>query len=233
VIYLKVEGTGNDLFRRDSMLKRGILGGVVGLAAVAAAAGPAVGIRDRVIPEVFRRATERREVMVRAKLDEGKYQYYALMQVSAPIDRARALLTDYRLYAQSIPYVDRVVWDEATQTLEIEGGVFQYRLHSWVKFDDGGRKTGAGSIAYRIVAGHFAGLSGRIAFELAPSKGVLVYFDGEKSGDQWPPAFVIERGAEIVFSFTAERMRKRIESGELDAPLPPAGQLPTPNRKLR
>ena len=66
-------------------------------------------------------------------------------------------------------------------------------------------------IHYEIVGGHFTGLSGDIFFESWGEKGTAVYFGGEQQGAEFPPKFVIERGAEIVFGFTAKRMRSYIE----------------------
>ena len=36
-------------------------------------------------------------------------------------------------------------------------------------------------------------------------------FPAEHSSKEWPPRFVIETGAEVVFSFTGRVLRRRIE----------------------
>ena len=94
--------------------------------------------------------------------------------------------------------------------LDIEGGVWKFRLRSWVRFEERADRW----IHYLIVGGHFTGLEGDIYFESAGEKGTLVYFHGDQQGKHWPPKLVIERGAEIVFGFTAGRMRKYLESNE-------------------
>jgi len=70
-----------------------------------------------------------------------------------------------------------------------------------------------------------------IFFESQGEKGTVVYFGGEQLGRRWPPAFVIERGAEIVFGFTAKKMRSYIESPESDAPDPEKGPKPDERKK--
>jgi hypothetical protein len=96
-------------------------------------------------------------------------------------------------------------------------------------------------IRYRIVDGHFEGLEGDIYFESVPERGTAVYFHGAKMGKDWPPAFVIETGAEIVFGFTAKRMRSYVEE-QKKAPLsrgnsngrdtPDNTELPKPRSRL-
>ena len=160
---------------------------------------------------------EDREVMVHAELAEladlpqkptQKYSFYATMLVRASEALTREVLTDYALYAKMIPYIDRADYDAKTQTLLVEGGLWKFRLLSRVKFEERGSKN----IHYRIIGGHFTGLSGDIYFESQGEKGTAVLFNGALSGAQWPPRFIIERGAEIVFGFTGNRMRSYIEA---------------------
>jgi hypothetical protein len=155
-----------------------------------------------------------RDVAAHASLEDipaspqRRYSFYAAMGVHASLERVRAVLTDYRLYAKMISYIDKAEYSPITQVLRLEGGIWKFRLRSDVRFDEKSDRW----IHYHIVGGHFRGLSGDMFFEPAGEKGTLVYFNGELRGSDWPPAFVIERGAEIVFGFTAKRMRSYIET---------------------
>jgi hypothetical protein len=156
-----------------------------------------------------------RDVLTRAHLEDEpgggeQYSYHAAMLVHAGLDRTRRILTDYQLYSKIIPYVDRTDFSPATRILNVEGGIWKFRLHSLVRFEERGSRW----VRYRIVGGHFTGLEGDIYFEPLGEKGTLVYFDGAQRAKDFPPKFVIERGAEIVFGFTAKRMRSYVESNE-------------------
>jgi hypothetical protein len=186
-----------------------------------------VPIATRIKPEVWKRVVSDREIMTSASLDEVKaplkrYSFYAAMLARAGVDKTRRILTDYRLYVKMVPYVDKAEFDDKTRILRIEGGILGFRLASLVRFEERGDRW----IRYRIVGGHFVGMEGDIVFESLGEKGTVVYFGGEQLGRKWPPAFVIERGAEIVFGFTAKKMRSYIESPESDAPAPKASELP-------
>ncbi|MCM2322423.1 MAG: hypothetical protein NDJ90_04090 [Oligoflexia bacterium] len=160
-------------------------------------------------PAVYRRMLEEREVMVHASLKEGEsYSYYAAMLVRAELAVTRRVLTDYQLYAKMIPYIERAAFDAKSGILAVEGGLWKFRLSSQVRFYEQGERW----IRYEFVGGHFQGMTGEILFEPLGEKGTAVYMSGFKKGEHWPPKFVIERGAEIVFEFTAKRMRSYIES---------------------
>jgi hypothetical protein len=165
-------------------------------------------------PQLWKRLTEDKEILVHAALDKvpqenlKNYSFYAAMLVNATLDQARKALTDYRLYAQIIPYIDRADYSSVDHRLKLEGGLWSFKLRSEIQFEEMQDRW----IQYKIVAGHFRGLAGNIYFEPLGEKGTVVYFKGEKQGYDWPPTFVIERGAEIVFGFTANRMRSYIES---------------------
>lgn len=154
--------------------------------------------------------TQDREILANANLDHEHYSYYAAMLVHADLERTRRILTDYQLYSKIVPYVDRTDYSPITRILDVQGGIWKFRLRSWVRFEERGDRW----IHYRIVGGHFHGLEGNMYFESAGEKGTLVYFNGDQDGKEWPPKFVIERGAEIVFGFTARRMRNYLESNE-------------------
>jgi hypothetical protein len=167
-------------------------------------------------PALWKRALDDKEVIVNANLFDlekpaapnQKYSFYAAMVVGASIPQTRKVLTDYRLYSEMIPYIDKTEYFPSSKKLNLEGGVWNYRLRSQVQFEEKSDRW----IHYEIIEGHFSGLGGDIFFESLGEKGTAVYLRGEQLGNHWPPRFVIERGAEIVFEFTAKRMRSYIES---------------------
>jgi len=156
-----------------------------------------------------------KEIIVNANLQDipaavplKKYSFYAGMLVGASIEQVRQVITNYSLYSKLIPYVDRAQYSEKDHRLKIEGGIWSFKLRSEVLFKQVMNRW----VHYQIVDGHFSGLEGDIYFESLGEKGSAVYFTGEQIGKLWPPKFVIERGAEIVFEFTARKMRSYIES---------------------
>jgi hypothetical protein len=197
---------------------------------------PAIG--ELLKPEALRRILEDRAIVTDAGLDDvpekkdvRRYHYYASMLVHASRTRTRECLTDYRAYAKMVPYIDRADFIRPPDLIEIQGGIWKFKLRSSVQFDD----RGEGWIHYRIVAGHFRGLSGDLFFESRGEKGTLVYMRGEQFGTDWPPKFVITKGAEIVFAFTAKRMRSYVE--EDVTPTGPTGgtsgsEIPQPRSHL-
>jgi hypothetical protein len=93
--------------------------------------------------------------------------------------------------------------------LELKGGIWKWKLSSILRFEEKGDRW----IHFQIVGGHFTGMTGDIFFE--PQTGTpdtLVYMRGNQFGSHWPPAFILEQGAQIVFEFTAKRMRSYLES---------------------
>lgn len=207
-----------DRAKLKGMHKRPTLLALIGLlgAAAAALASLASGaeppkVTTLVKPQVYERAFKEREVMVHASLTDRKhYEFYALMRVNAPLKRVRTIMTDYSLYPRMVPYIDYARFDEKSGMLDIQGGIFKFMLRSRAHFAQEGERT----LNYRIVSGHFTGLAGRMFFEDAGEQGTLVYWTGAMDGTDWPPTFVIERGAEIVFGYTGSRMRKFIEKAE-------------------
>jgi hypothetical protein len=179
-------------------------------------------------PELYKRLVEDKEILTSASLDGERYSFYATMLVHSGLERTRRILTDYSLYSKLVPYVDSTVYSPIMRVLDVQGGVWKWKLRSWVRFDERGDRW----IHFTIVGGHFRGLEGDMFFESAGDKGTLVYFRGEQRGRSWPPKFVIERGAEIVFGFTAGRMRKYLESNEDDQGRPNGQNLPQPRSHL-
>jgi ribosome-associated toxin RatA of RatAB toxin-antitoxin module len=161
----------------------------------------------------------------------SKYNFYAAMLVNASAKQTYATLTNYRLYSELVPFVDSVHYSAATHVLQLEGGIWKFHLSSELRF----REHPDRWIDFEVIAGHFKGLVGHIYFEPQSEKGTLVYLTGEISGTVWPPQIVIERGAEIVFGFAAQRMRSYIEkqskqgasNGETQK-----GQIPQPRSHL-
>lgn len=182
-------------------------------------------------PDLYKKLIDDRDIPTSATLDSdaGLYSFYAAMRVGAELPRARRILTNYSLYSEIVPYVDRTVYSPITRRLELEGGIWKFRVHSLVRFDERSERW----IHFEIVGGHFKGLAGDMFFESIGEKGTLVYMRGQQAGRQWPPKFIIERGAEIVFGFTANRMRKYLESGEDRKNKEPNEQkLPQPRSRL-
>lgn len=176
-------------------------------------------IPSRLKKEVLKRVIEDREVMTHADLEDEeksaqpgmkRYEFYATMLANASVSETRRVLTNYALYEKMIPYVSKASFEPEKRLLAIEGGIFGFRMSSSLRIDEIGDRA----IRYRIVSGHFTGMSGEILFEPSGERGTLVYVSGRSRGVNWPPAFVVERGAEIVFGFTGRRMRSYIESKE-------------------
>ena len=219
----------------------------------ASVVGPS--IQSLLKPQVYERVLKDREVMTHASLDDvpgpfgssinsgqnsgglvaGKnaappqeYSFYAAMLVHASFQQTRDVLTNYVLYSKLIPYVSETKYNEKTHILEIQGGILGWVLHSWVRFDERSPSPNYSVIHFQMVAGHFIGMAGDIIFESRGEQGTLVYMDGHQIQENWPPKFVMERGAEIVFGFTANRMRSYIESKPAEGQN--HGGLPQPRR---
>ena len=185
--------------------------------------GSVPAIRDLVKPAVLKKVIEDKEILSSAQLSDedaqGKrtYSLHSSMRVGASLKRTYETLTNYQLYPKMISYIEKADFNPRTQVLSLVGGIFKYQVVSSVLFqerapnpaDPGGR-----AVDFRIIAGHFAGLTGQILFESLGERGTLVHFRGEQIGSQWPPKWIIERGAEIVFGFTAKRMRSYTESSK-------------------
>jgi hypothetical protein len=199
-------------------------------------------IASKIKPALYQKMLKDREVLKHASLDPveernaptgapalREYSFYAAMAVHADLPRTRRILTNYSLYSKIIPYVDKTVYSPITRVLEIEGGIWKWRLRSFIRFDE---KSDAW-IHYRFVGGHFTGLEGEMLFEPSPdARGTVVYMTGALRGRNWPPKLVIEQGAQIVFGFTAGRMRKYVESQEDQAHDGTSSQLPQPRSHL-
>lgn len=212
--------------------------GLAWLLASSALASEPPKIETLLKPAIYKRLVEDKESAVHASLDDvsgsetlKKYTFYAAMLAGASVTQTRHVLLDYPLLAKMVPYVKRSEYNSATRTLTIEGGIWNFVMRSLVQFEERGDRW----LHFRIVGGHFTGLSGEIYFESAGEKGTLVYFSGAQEGTKWPPKFILERGAEIVFGFTARRMRSYLESlKHQDEPKGEShdGQIPRPRSHL-
>jgi hypothetical protein len=146
------------------------------------------------------------------------YDFYVAVLVKASLKRTREVLTHYKVYADLVPYISRVEYFRASKTLHVEGGIWRYRINSRVRFDE----RGDGWIRFRIASGHFRGMEGEILLEPVGdqgAEGTLVFMRGQSIANRFPPAFVIEQGAQVVFGLTANRIRSYIESGRIPPPL--------------
>ena len=190
-------------------------------------------------PVVCNRVIQDREIMTHASLDEVSgpllpgqkrmvYSYYAVMLSRASLSSAKKVLTNYPLYAELVPYVNSVFYNPVTKVVHVSGGIWKWMLSSKVRFEEKGERW----LHYSIVDGHFKGLEGDIFFESQGENGTIAYFRGRVTGNEWPPRFVIERGAEIIFGFTASRMRSYIESADKNIQGDKNGQVPQPRRRL-
>jgi hypothetical protein len=205
----------------------------------------APSIQSLLKPKVYDRVLKDRDVMTHASLDDvpgpfgasaknaappREYSFYAAMLVHASFQQTHDVLTNYELYSKLIPYVTETKYNEKTHILEIQGGILGWFLHSWVRFDERSPSPNYSVIHFQMVAGHFIGMAGDILFESRGEQGTLVYMDGHQIQENWPPQFVMERGAEIVFGFTANRMRSYIESKPAEGQN--HGGFPQPRRHL-
>lgn len=165
----------------------------------------------------MRRVKEERDVSVTARLDGEQYAFLSAMAVRASEDRVKKELLNFEFYRTSIPYVTRVEEDKKYSkpdhpSVWLEGGIFGWGIQSRLNLS-----TVTHGIQYEIVEGSLCGLKGEVKLEAIESKRgktVLLFFDGGLRAKKWPPAWIMERGAEIVFGFTAKRMRSFLENPE-------------------
>ncbi len=190
-------------------------------------------ISEGLKPEVLKGLLEDREVMSQAALDEApgglsRYGFTTAVLIHASRKATYGALTDYSLYAKMIPYIQRADFDKNSHILKLEGGLWGFNLISQIRFDETPDRVG-----YEFVGGHFRGLKGEMLFEDRGEKGTLVLLRGEQLGKEFPPKFLITRGAEIVFGFTARRMRSYVESlGHSMEGASNGNEFPQPRRHL-
>lgn len=219
-----------------------LLGVIPCMPCTAASPNPPSTVQGVLKPVVFQRVVKNRDVIAYAVLHPEKgnppetkvtktnkknqrsvpsaerdYFFYTTMLVRTSLSTARTLLTHYDQYSKLVPFVERSQFNPAQKELEIEGGIWSFKLHSWIRF----KKEEANRIEFEVSRGHFAGMTGELLLEDFGEKGTLVYFTGRHQSQNWPPAFVVERGAEIVLEVTGKKMRSWIEENPLEASAAP------------
>jgi hypothetical protein len=165
--------------------------------------------------------TQNREVISAAHLsDPGengtrRYDFSAVMSVNSSVRLAREALTDYPSFQKMIPFVRKSNYDSKTQTLELEGGLWGFTVNSFIRFEEASDKW----IKFRVVKGHFTGMTGDIFLEPNERGQTLIYIRGDQVGSEWPPKFIIERGAEMTLTVSGRRMRGLVEDKKIAAPV--------------
>jgi hypothetical protein len=189
--------------------------------------------KHRVPASEFAKILDERDVYSRARLEGHTYSVRNVMLMHAGMARTRAEVTQFGRFAGSIPYIEKSEWDPARKQLLVAGGIWKYQLQSLIQFEE---KTPE-RWEFRIIGGHFLGMHGALEFESAGPGRTLVVFSGSVTGDHFPPQWVIERGAEIVFAVTGRRVRNWVENGSQE-PLTksPSGAdaigVPQPRKRL-
>lgn len=188
-------------------------------------------------PEQVKNLIEEREVLARARLSGRQYSLKSAMLVNSGHARTREIMTRFDRFAGMVPYIDRSDWDPTSRRLQLAGGIWKYYLQATLQFVE---KT-PDRWEFEVIQGHFLGMKGAMQFETAGPGRTLVVFTGGVEGDRFPPRWVIERGAEIVFAVTGRRVRSLIESQLQDLDYgrpktqsePAAGsELPRPRKRL-
>lgn len=177
---------------------------------IAAAPVPAIEglLRSHEIPaSATRGIIEEREVYARARLEGRRYTVLNAMLVHAGLARTKEVVTQFDRFAGNIPYIEKSVWNEASRQLVIAGGIWKYQLQATLQFEE----KSPSRWEFRVIQGHFLGMRGALDFETAGPGRTLVVFSGALEADRFPPRWVIERGAEIVFAVTGRRVRNWVE----------------------
>jgi len=204
---------------------------------LAAPSGPRLEQSDRppeigslLKPEVLRRLLEKREVMTFADLSDGpipevpprkkslrplrEYRYYTGVLVKAPLQVTRSVIRDYQIYTQLVPYIDRAELLSDSGELALEGGIWRYRIRSRIRFEEIGERW----IRFQITQGHFLGMRGEFILEPRIDRdgaaSTLVLVRGNSQGRVFPPDWVVEQGAQVVFSLTGNKIRSYIEENK-------------------
>lgn len=175
-------------------------------------------IRSLLKPEIYKKVIDEKEALAFADLQElpgegpgeplSRYEFYSAVLARANPKATRETLTNYALYKEIIPYVRTASFDPATNILEISGGIWKFMMTSRVRFTE----VNPNWLKFELIWGHFKGLKGDIFLEPYADYGTLVYVRGSQTARKFPPAFVIEKGAEIVFTYTARKMRSYLET---------------------
>jgi hypothetical protein len=177
---------------------------------------PGIQAKAFEIPEGRRKAVvEDRDVYTQAKLEVPRYDVRNAMVVRASLDRTRRILTHFDLFAGLVPYIDRSVYDPRTRILDIAGGIWKYRLEATLQF----REEARDRWSFRIIKGHFLGMTGAMEFRQIEPGRTLVTFEGSLTADKgakFPPRLIIEQGAQIIFAVTGRRVRFLVEDPQFE-----------------
>lgn len=178
--------------------------------------GSGLPARAMEIPEGRRKAViEERDVYTQAKLEEPRYDVRNAMVVRASLERTRRVITHFDLFAGLVPYIDRSKYDPSTRLLDIAGGIWKYRLEATLQF----REESPDRWSFRIIKGHFLGMSGRMEFRKVEPGRTLVTFEGGLTADKgakFPPRLIVEQGAQIIFAVTGRRVRSLVEDPQFE-----------------
>ncbi|MEN9724263.1 MAG: hypothetical protein RJB38_2249 [Pseudomonadota bacterium] len=155
-----------------------------------------------------------REVYSRARLEPPHYELQNAMVVHASVERTRRILTHFEIFAGMVPYIDRSVYDSSSGLLELAGGIWKYRLESRLRW----RRENPDRWSFQVIGGHFLGLSGVMEFQPAGAGKTLVTFEGrlDDPSVKFPPRFIVEQGAQIIFAVTGRRVRSLVEDSSFE-----------------
>lgn len=165
-------------------------------------------VSSRIKPSILKKIVEDREVMTYATLNQSDYSFYIGMLVKSGRKKTQTILTDYRLYAKIIHYIEKADYNSKTGVLDLVGKIWKFQLTSSILF----RNHNESTVHYQVMGGHLLGLQGEIFFESYGEKGTLVYMTGKKKGGSWPPKLIIEEGAKVVFDYAGKSMRSYVEN---------------------
>lgn len=177
------------------------------------ASNPTESISAEIHPKVLQKALSEREVFSFARIEKNdtQHRFYAVMRIRATQKQIFRFLTQYSNYEKFTPFMDRSEYFPEKKEMIIEGGIFGYKLRSTVKFLHESEEK----IQFEIIRGHFKGLQGKILVEKIPgSDDSLLFFGGVSFGKKWPPALIMEQGAEMALSVSGRKIRSLVESGD-------------------
>lgn len=170
-------------------------------------------IENKLKAPVYTRAIKDREIMVNADLQDGKrYDYYSVALIRSTQKRTHEILTDYEIFKKVVPFVSRAEFHPKEHILDLEGGIWNYKLTSSILFKEHSESW----IEFEVVKGHFLGMKGDILLQNQGEQGTLVYLGGNLTGETWPPTFIMEKGAEVVLTVATQNMRGYVEEHKLD-----------------
>ncbi len=169
--------------------------------------------------------SESREVVSIARLEESgekilHYRFFNALRTDVGGSKAVPILLTPEIYQRSIPFVELAQWlgparASGERLMDVAGGIFGFHLRSQVEI----QKVNEDQVRFKVVGGHFQGLAGSMEIQnldhVSRWKKIMT-LEGELSEPvsgplHSTPKFILERGAEAVFSFTGKRMRTHFE----------------------